>query len=289
MHYDVHSDFNLAGGLPKGSARQALDESIANEGQKVIASDKIILSNGEQVAWTAPPEKLSIPDLSNVKSLRHYFSKSGYQVYPAWLYHPDGRSVLVKNAGEAADHGVVYRETTQDERNSYGLRHRWDWEAESKWRPNPWVEQKFDPKNPGACKTVIYSAPDPVNAQHSLIAALLPAVVGEVTKALKSAEGSSAPASIDAARWEAFLAFEAWQKTQEVVAKAASGEFDLGSGAIVSEAPEANALASNALSPEQDRMILWEAEAKRLGIKVDGRWSLERLRSECEKAGSGAA
>lgn len=281
MSFDVTSEFNILGGLPRGAAMRALDADIAGEGQKVISEkgDKIILSNGEQVAWTPPPEKLVMPDLSGVKSLRHYFGQRGHQVYPAWLYHPDGRSVLAKDAAEAAKYGVVYRQATADERNRYGLKDVWDWEEGSVWRPNPYGEAKFDPSRPGSGKTVIYSAPDPKIAQHELVAALIPAVASAVASSLKTT-GPAAPAHVDPAQWEQFLAFQAWQKTQEVVEGAAA--------AIVADQqaeahPTAEDLLANALSPEQDR-LLWEEEAKRLKIKVDGRWSLERLKTEVEKA-----
>ena len=42
-------------------------------------------------------------------------------------------------------------------------------------------------------------------------------------------------------------------------------------------------LSFGALTPEQERP-LWEAEAERLGIKVDKRWGLDRLKTECERA-----
>lgn len=272
---------NLAGGLPKGSARTALDAEIAGEGAKVLDGDRIILSNGEVVAYTPPPAQLVIPDLSNVKSLRHYFGQKGYQVYPAWLYHPKLPPLLVKDAKDAAGRGVVYRETTTDERNRYGLKHVWDWEEGCEWRPNPWHEQKFDPKNPGSGKTVVYSAPDPVNAQHALVQALIPAVAAAVAQSLK-ATGPGAPATVDPSQWEAFLAFQAWQKAQEVV-PAAAAAVAAEVGAAAHDEPEAELSLTNALSPEQDRM-LWEEEAKRLGVKVDGRWSDQRLREEVQKA-----
>jgi hypothetical protein len=277
--FDIASDFNILGGLPRGAARQALDASIADEGGKVLDRDKVLLSNGDQVAWTPLPEKLVIQDLSLIKSIRHYFGQHGYQVYPAWLYHPTKEPILVKNHREAAEHGVVYRETTRDERNRFGVQHMWDWEEGVEWRPTPWQEPKFDPKNPGSGKTVIWQAPDPANEQHKLVAALIPAVAAAVAQSLK-ASGPAAPSSVDPGQWAAFLEFQAWQKTKEVVETAASGASNM-------EGPEGeqNALfGANALTPEQDR-LLWEEEATKRGVKVDRRWSLERLRAEVEKAG----
>lgn len=276
---DTASGRVMVGGLPPGMAKRALDAELANEGGKVMGPETVILSNGEQVAWTPPPEKLAIPDLSVVKSLRHYFGQRGYKPYPAWLYHPTKHAVLVKDAKEAAEFGVVYREATSDERSRYGLKTVWDWEEGSDWRPNPVVEQKFDPKNPGAGKNLIHSAPDPRVAQNDLVAALIPAVTAAVVQGLK-ATGPAAPAAIDPKQWEAFLAFQAWQQAQPIVATAVA-EAEIAAEAAVEE--EFAEQTVNALSPEQDR-LLWEEEAKRLGIKPDGRWSLERLKLEVQKA-----
>lgn len=288
MSFDVTSDFNLAGGLPKGAAMQALDAEIANEGERVLEGDKIILSNGEMVAYTPPPPKLVIPDLSEVKSLRHYFGRTGHQVYPAWLYHRDGHSILAKNAADAAKVGVVYRKATRDEQNRYGLQHLWDWEAGSDWRPSPWEEPKFDPRHPGSGKDVVWKAPDPKIAQHALVAELIPAVAAAVAQSLK-ANGPAAPANVDPAQWQQFLEFQAWQKSQDVVQGAAAAiiaDSALGDARPADDVTEADPLA-NALSPEQDR-LLWEEEAKRLNVKIDKRWSLETLRAKVEEAASAA-
>lgn len=284
INTDVVSDFNITGGLPKGAARRALDPDIAGEGGKVVGdplNTRVILANGDQVAWTPPPEKLIIPDLSNVKSLRHYFGSRGHQVYPAWLYHKDGRSLLAKDSKEAGEVGIVFRQATQDERNRYGLKTVWDWEEDCLWRPNPWAEPKFDPANPGAGKEVVYKAPDPKIAQHALISDLIPAVAEAVARSLK-ANGPAAPANVDPAQWEQFLEFAAFKKAQEAVTQAAAEVIDPAFEEAQDELLTPEDRAANALSPEQDRFV-WEAEATRLGIKVDKRWGADRLKAEIEK------
>lgn len=283
---DVVSEFNIRGGLPKGSAMRALDAEIAGEGQKVLGKgENIVLSDGSMVAWTPPPAKLVIPDLSEVKSLRHYFGSRGHQVYPAWLYHPTKDAVLVKDSSESAKLGIVFRKATTDEQQRYGAKDVWDWEEGCDWRPQPYVAAKFDPKNPGAGKTVVMGVPDPRIAQNDLVAALIPAVAAAVASSLK-ATGPAAPAGFDPEQWSAFLEFQAWQKTQEVVAGAAAAI-----GEAMVEEPPQDGLdlggAGNALSPEQDR-ILWEQEASRLGITVDKRWSNATLRDKVEKASAGS-
>ena len=277
---DIVSEFNILGTLPKGAARRALDPDIAAEGGKVVGdavNNRVILSNGEQVNWTPPPEKLVMPDLSSVKTLRHYFGQKGYQVYPAWLYHKDGRAALVKDSKEAGEYGIVYREATPDERSRYGIKTVWDWEEGCLWRPNRWTEPKFDPSNPGSGKEVVYKAADPKIAQHALVAELIPAVAEAVARSLKTG-GPAAPANIDPAQWDKFLEFQAWQKAKEAVTEVAE---EITDEPVVEPTPEY--LADNALTPEQERP-LWEAEAERLGIKVDKRWGLDRLKAECEKA-----
>lgn len=258
--------------LPSRSQVGYLDPEIAGEGQKIV------LDNGDQVSWTPPPEKPVMPDWSQIKSIRHYFGRTGHQVYPAWLYHPTEESKLVKNAEEARALGVMYRKTTDDESGRYGLKAVWDWDEGCKWRPQPY-RTKFDPAQPGIGKTVIHGTPNPVAAQSALIEALIPTVTAAVVTALKSSGNAAAPAAIDPAQWEAFLQFQAWQKTSEAVGKVVDevASDDPEDGA---EVPAGNAL--NALTPEQDR-ALWVQEAEAQGITVDKRWGIERLKAEVEK------
>lgn len=258
--------------LPPRAKVGYLDPSISGEGQ-------FVNSEGETVNWTPPPAKPVMPDWSQIKSIRHLFNRTGYQVWPAWLYHPSESSRLVKNADEAADLGICYREATIDERGRYGVKAVWDWKDDSKWRPEPWPgTTKFNPTEPGHGKTYVPKAPDPVIAQNELVRQIVPEVAAAVAKALKNA-GSGAPASIDGATWDEFLAFQAWKKTHEAVSALAAAP----DGNETDEEEIVSTLSANALTPEQDRQ-LWEDEAKRKGVKVDGRWSLDKLRATVEKA-----
>lgn len=263
--------------LPPREKVGYLDPEIAGEGQKVILSD------GDQVSWLPPPAKLVIPDISGIKSIAKYFGRTGLQVWPAWLYHPTEAPRIVKNADEAAQLGVCYRDATIDERGRYGLKHVWDWTDESKWRPQPHGEQKFDPAKAGHGKNVVIGTPNPAIAQNALLEALIPTVTAAVVAGLKSSGNAVAPAAVDPAQWEAFLQFQAWQKTQQAVAAVgeqidnANADGGAGEGAGASAG---NAL--NALTPDQER-ALWVTEAEAKGIKVDGRWSIERLKAEVDK------
>ena len=252
--------------LPPKSAVGVLSAEIAGEGEKII------MSNGEQVNWTPPPARPVVPDFSGIKSIARYFGRSGYTPWPAWLYHDKEEPRLVKNADEAAELGVCYRETTEDERNRYGKTAMWDWTDESKWRPTPYKGTlKFDAKKNHQGKNIIIGDADPRIGQNELVRALVPEVVAAVIQAMKPV-APGAPANIDPKQWEAFQAFVAWQKTTEGVE-------------IIEEALDVakpNVLATG-MTPDQDKS-LWLEEAEARGIKVDKRWGVDRIRQEIEKA-----
>jgi hypothetical protein len=251
--------------LPPKSQVGVLDPEIAGEGQKVI------LDSGEQVNWSPPPVKPAIPDWTQIKSIQRYFNRTNYPVFPAWLYHPTEEPRIVKNADEAAQLGVCYREATIDEKGRYGLSHVWDWTEDSLWRSKPYHTAAFDPQRPGTGKTFIASPANPAVAQHALLEALIPAVAAAVAKSLKT-DGAAAPAAVDPQQWDEFLQFQAWKKSSE---------------AVNALATDAEPLGTNALSGGvdlSDERTAWEDEAKRKGIKIDGRWSLDRLKAEVEKA-----
>lgn len=262
--------------LPSKREVGSLSPEIAGEGQKVIMSD------GELITWNPPPPKPVMPDWSEIKSIRHYFNRTGFRVWPAWLYHPTDDARIVKNADEAAELGVCYREASIDEKGRYGLDHVWDWKDDSQWRPTPYPgTTKYNPNRIEQGKNYVPTAPNPVHAQHDLAALLIPQVAAAVAAALKST-GPAAPAKVDPAQWDAFLEFQAWQKTREAVDVLTEPEAAADTGQEEPAEPQQpNPLA--ALTPEQDR-ALWLEEAARKGIKIDKRWSLERIKTEVQKA-----
>jgi hypothetical protein len=256
--------------LPPREKVGYLDPEVAGEGMKVI------MSGGEQVNWSPPPVAPVMPDWSTIKSIRHYFNRTGHQTYPAWLYHPTEQPRLVKNAQEAAELGVCYREASIDERGRYGLAYVWDWQEDSLWRPKPHGAIKFDPANPGQGKFYVVTPPNPAIARNELLAELVPAVAAAVATALK-ATGSGAPANVDASDLDEFLQFQAWKKAQGMIDAATGGD---AAPAGEDDAPRESALN---LSPEDERAA-WVREAEAKGIKVDRRWSLDRLKAEVQKA-----
>jgi hypothetical protein len=260
--------------LPPKEKVGYLDPEIAGEGMRVITSE------GDQLSWTPPPAKPSMPDWSQIKSIQKYFGRTGFQVWPAWLYHPEEEPRLLKNAQEAAQIGICYREATIEERGKYGVKAVWDWEDGVLWRPNPYERDlKFNLAKLGQGKTYVPSTPNPVIAQNELVRALIPEVAAAVAQALKGA-GPAAPASINPKEWDDFLAFQAWKKSTEAVHNLVEPSSGQGLGLPIVD-NGVNAL--NALSVDEER-LLWEEEAKTKGIKVDGRWSLARLKEEVERA-----
>lgn len=257
--------------LPSKSKVGYLDPEIAGEGQKVILSD------GEQVPWSPPPTRPVMPDWSQIKSIARYFNRKGFQVYPAWLYHPTEEPRIVKNADEAAELGVCFRKATEDERGRYGMESVWDWQEGSLWRPKPHGAPKFDPMKPGQGKTYIATPQNPAVAQHALLEALIPAVAAAVAQSLK-ATGPGAPANVEPKEWDEFLQFKAWQKAKDAVNIVADEVEQPTEEQGTDDTPPP----PNALNPDQERAV-WEAEAERKGIKVDKRWGIDRLKSEVEK------
>jgi hypothetical protein len=257
--------------LPSKRDAGYLDPSIAGEGAKVIMSD------GDVITYNPPPPRPVMPDWSTIKSIRHYFNRTDFRVWPAWLYHPKEAPRLVKNQDEAAELGVCYRESTIDEKGRYGRDHVWDWQDDCQWRPQPWPgTQKFDPNKAEQGKTYIASPVNPTVAQNELAALLIPQVAAAVAQALR-ASGPAAPASVDPAQWDQFLQFQAWQKSAEVVGGAMER-------ASQPEAPVLGLQGGGAQSGPEAERAAWEAAADQKGIKIDRRWSLERLKSEVEKA-----
>lgn len=261
--------------LPPRSSVGYLDPEIANEGQKVTMSD------GEQVSWNPPPANLVIPDLSKVKSLAKYFHRTGYVPYPTWVYHPKEQPKILKNATEARELGIYYRKATADENARYGRSAVWDWDDGCEWRVTPFANTlKFDPAKPGQGKTYMASTPTPRAMQHDLLEAVLPQVTAAVMQALRAGGAPTAPSNVDAKDWEEFQQFLAFKKSAQVLGV---GQEEAAEAPAVVQEPDPSGNALNALSATEER-ALWVAEAERKGIKVDGRWSLDRIKAEVEKA-----
>ena len=260
-------EFALDGGtkLPPRSSVGYLSDDIAREGQKIRMDD----TDGYEIAGE-PTVAPAYPDYSKVKHLRKYFNRTGYQVFPSWIYHPNGDRQIVKNAEEAAKYGVVFRATTPDEKAAFGVNYRWDY-SNTEWRTQAFNRKRvIDPDNltEGGKNFVARQSISTSYDQDAMIAR----TVASVLAALKT-NGPAAPANVDADQWQKFLEFQAFQEATKAVAETTEAE------------PEAeeDPLVIHDMEWDNDPKAKWLAEAERLGVKVDGRWSLSRLIEECQK------
>lgn len=279
--------------LPPKSAVGILDPEIAGEGMKVI------LDSGEQADFMPSLPAPNVPDYSAIKSIAHYFRPRPHRAYPAWLYHPTEKPRLVKGPQEAAELGVRHRPATFEEKGRFGGSFVWDWADDSQWRPSPYPDTlKFDPNNPDQGKTVIHNRPSPLVEQAQLVSAVVTSVMSIMEKQGATAApggGGGAPA-VDPGEWAEFQRFRAWQAAQTVVAAAqaeAEQNEELPDDAGNSDAtpPSDTREPQSALSatwPGVDLEDLGYNEmirlARRHNVKVDGRWSEERLRAELLEA-----
>lgn len=256
--------------LPSRSKVGYLDPSIAGEGQHVFGED------GETFNFTPPPEKLVMPDMSNVKSLRKYFGRVNLPAFPAWVYHSSEppRKVMAVEAGEL---GVCYRETTPDEQIKFGKTHVWDWTDETLWRPTPYAaNSKRDPyREAGKERPANVS---PRESQNELVKALIPEVAGAIAREMR---GASAPSNVSADDWQAFQQFLTWKRANEAVSASSPPIATMDSDPL-GPATTANALGQTGTTEAEERS-LWIEEATERGITIDRRWSLARIKEAVEK------
>jgi hypothetical protein len=267
--------------------------------------NKVLLSDGTEINWAPAPPKPVMPDWSEIKSIRHYFNRSyKNNFWPAWLYnHETGEERVVKDADEAADLGVCYRETTADEQARFGQKYVWDWKDDTHWRPTPKPKQRaYDPRKPEAGKEFVATPIAQSAANRDLLNTVLPEVTAAVVAALKQG-GNVAPDKVDPKQWDEFLAFQAWKKTQEAVNLIAADDGameEVKSALSVADVEVERESQTDKYSEqniqhlqEQNKNVIiepaleraaWVAEAKSHGIKVDGRWGVERIKEEIEKA-----
>ncbi len=256
-----------------GKPRIYLDPEISGEGMKIRMDDS---DGGEIIGDPAP--KIVYPDLSQFKPLRKYFNRTGYQVYPTWIYnHKTGDEKIVKNAAEASSHGVIFRETTMEERAAFGVNFRWDYEPNSEWRTKPIAKKRVvDPDNMEGGKNFVARRQIETTVDHD---ALISRTVAAVMVAM-NAKAPAAPANVDPVQWKEYQEFLAFREATKAVAETAVDEIP-----IADEQPEDEPVIIHNMTGDEDPRAKWLAEASRLGIKVDGRWSTQRLIEECQKAG----
>ena len=242
--------------LPPRSQVGYLDPEIAGEGQKVVTEGEL--------SWSPPPVMPVMPDWSQIKSIRKYFNRAGGgSIFPVWLFHPTEPDREVANAEEALKLGVWRRKATIEEGSQFGVQYTWDWKRGAEdlgWRPTRQKPPKFDPHNPGTGKVYNATPPSQSSQQNALLEALVPAIAASVAtavaQALKSA-GNAPASTVDPGK----IAVEAVTEAVSSIGNALTAPLD-----------------------EDEEIETWRAEAERLGIKVDKRWKITRLKAEIDKA-----
>jgi hypothetical protein len=218
-----------------------LAPEIAGEGEKVLMSD------GSVISFNPPSNKPIVPDWSEIKSIKKYFNRTDFHIWPHWFYHPTEDAIVLRNAEEAAQLGIRRRESTMEERARTNCGpFIWEWPDECLWRPTPYVKAKFDPRNPGHGKNYVREQLDHAAAQSALLK--------DLVEAFKGGGGPATITGIDPTLAAEFAAFQAWR--------------------------EANKPGGGDLPADHHERQQFELRAKELGVKVDGRWSLERLKKE---------
>lgn len=212
------------------------------------------------VSWTPPPVKPAVPDMSQIKTLQRYFNRQGGPNFPAWLYNIEtGEERIAENANDAAELGVCYRDPTEEEKERYGDKKVWDWKDDSPWRPTK-AKKHIKPQVGGLGKNLVH----PDRPQAPAMEATIAAVVAAVTEKMKpSIEGFSAE---DMAAIKEFLAL----KKADPMAKP-------------EKASDGNALSARETSEDQEREI-WIEEAEQRGVKIDKRWTTEKIKETVAKA-----
>lgn len=276
-----------------------------------------ILSEGDNAdTWQPFMDKPKIPTYEGIKSIRKYFPQfSGipYQpnqhVFPAHFYHPDGRTMLIrdkytsedpprleKSAKEQAKAlGIEYRQSTFEEKAQGFPEFRWVFGADCKWRTIPFeAHTKFDPVNVQHSKTVVYpqhqSGGGGVSAEQ--IAAIVSAVASQFEERAARNGKASLATDPEFAEYQQFKQWLASKEVQETVPQAKEV-----ADILDKEVSELNSLiapvATNEVviggteAAEADVKQALIDEARKRGIKVDGRWSMQRLQTEIEKVVNG--
>lgn len=227
--------------IPSKSQVGSLAAEIAGEGYKV--------SEGTKGTWTPPPKQQMYPDWSKIAPIAHYFGRSDMQPWPSWIYHKTEQPRIVKDAEEAAQYGIIFREATEDERMIGQTMPRYDFRRGTEWRTQPWPgTQGFDVQKMGAGKNYEPPKPNYERAQHDMM--------GNLVAALQ--KGGTGTGSVDAETIAAIVA------------------------ATVKAMQPAPADATQDADEEADRADLISIAEQR-GVKVDKRWSTERLKAELAK------
>lgn len=169
-----------------------------------------------------------------------YFRHKAFQPWPSILYHKDGRTVIVKNAKEAAEFKVSY---LKDESRL---------EFKGDWRSRPFEAPIHQSQITG--KTLVAKSGGKDTGTADLIAALL----ANQNRAAPVVDIKQDP------EYAEFLKFKAFKAGTEK-----------GTDKVAQKNPDEIA------ADEKKAALLKVAEDH--GIKIDKRWTLDRIEEELEK------
>lgn len=246
--------------LPPRSQVGYLDPQIAGEGVAVN------LDSGHDVNWTPPPIKPNIPDWSQIKSIQKYFNRANFPAFPAWIYHKDTDEKKLVTEDQAADLGVIYRDRTSDEASRFGSGKVWDYADDCPWRSSPNARHlRFDPDKPGTGKTVT---------------AVGRAIEQGTARGLSTEQiGAAVAAAIKANKVDEGMSVEKMAAAFAMAFKSVG----LGNMDKPEQASDGGGINEQGTSAEQERDI-WIEEAESRGVKIDKRWSTERIKQAVAEA-----
>jgi hypothetical protein len=285
--------FSGAVDLASVKAPVYLDPEVSGEGYKAA------LSNGDpDLEWRPAEVEANLPRYDKIKALKHLFAKKPYRAFPAMIYHPDKSPVIVSSNEESQEYGVIFRETTNDEKAKFqGQRFTWDYLNNTLWRAIPFARDLKPNVHNSSGKNIIHQDRT-AELQNELIERVVIGATEAIAKALNIAQPNppNAPAgspSINPELWSRFQAFVAWEETSKVGAAAMDA---LGASAHLlsegepeeesdrSDAPALSTLAGSTGRTAEEELTMWRTEAERLGVKIDKRWGATRLQEEVAKA-----
>lgn len=242
-----------------------LPAEIANEGQKAGA---IVTDNNDGSGDYQPPMDLPhVPDYKGIKSIAKYFPQYSNRPYvhkpfPAWVYHMTKEPMLIHD--KINSEGRVIK-TAAEWAAELGL--TWEgpprmrWNVSGEWNPEPVAAPKS--KTAGTGKVLVEAVKTIASQASDNIATIIAAVMAAMGKAEKPGTNALA-ADPD---YAAFLAFKEFQKQ---------------AGAPPAAQPVETQAQGSVLSAEDEKAVLIDAASER-GVKIDKRWSVERLKEELDK------
>lgn len=220
---------------------------------KIEYLDPEIANEGERAdAAFVAPKRVHVWDYAQLKEHEHYgkyFVQKPFRAFPAWIYnHKTGETKIVGDAKAAAQYGVSYNTTAR-------FHH---YECVGDWMDEPPKNAKADVTSTGK-SLVSASASQAANTTADTMAQILKKLIAD-----KASPELSEAISADK-EYQEYLAFKRAQSKK------------------VAQVEPVTLEAKTWVPPVDEKALLIEAAESR-NIKVDKRWSIDRIKSELDKA-----